>query len=220
MKKISLLILSISISNFGFSQGNEIKVKFLGNCGLYLTDGNANLYIDFPYKSGAHQYMKYDPSEIEEIKAQSTFIFTHRHADHYSKKLLKQVKDKHQGSIYGNWNINKIEKLNNTMSDFKIEPLKTKHKFTFNHYSYLITWHGKRLYISGDTESAQTIAEVKNIDWAFVPSWIVLDAKSKNLKIDAKKIGVYHLYPTQKATNSNPEKLMLLDKIGEVINIR
>jgi len=62
-KKLIVIIVIILISSY--SQTNEITVKFIGNCGLYLTDGNLNIYIDFPYKSGAHNYMEYDKSEIE-----------------------------------------------------------------------------------------------------------------------------------------------------------
>ena len=64
-KKLIIIIVIILISNYGYSQTNKITVKFIGNCGLYLTDGNLNIYIDFPYKSGAHNYMEYDKSEIE-----------------------------------------------------------------------------------------------------------------------------------------------------------
>ena len=212
-------IILICIANFGYSQSNKIKIKFIGNCGLYLTDGKSNLYIDFPYKSGAYNYMKYDSTEIENIQESSIFLFTHRHADHYSKKLLKQVKSKHKGMVYGNWNTKSFKKLTNSIDDFKIETYKTKHRFTFKHYSYLITWHGKKIYLSGDTESAETIATIKEINWAFAPTWIISDAKEKNLTIDAEKIGVYHLYPNEKVTNSKPEKYLILDKQGEEIII-
>jgi|SRR5690606_11384264 hypothetical protein len=219
-RKLVFIITLIGISNFGFSQSNEIKIKFIGNCGLYLTDGNSNLYIDFPYKSGAYGYMKYDQTEIDSIKENSIFLFTHRHADHYSKKILKQIKSKHKGKVFGNWNTKKFEKLNNSIDDFKIETFKTKHRFTFKHYSYLITWHGKRIFLSGDTETADIIATIKDINWAFVPYWIMLDAKEKNLKIDTEKFGIYHLYPNQKINNSAPEKIVLLNKQGEVIKIQ
>ena len=42
MRKILLLILLL-IFNFGFTQSNEIKITFIGNCGLHLTDGNTVL---------------------------------------------------------------------------------------------------------------------------------------------------------------------------------
>lgn len=216
-KTITLIILLVCDAYF--SHSGEIKIRFIGNCGLHLTDGDANLYIDFPYKSGAYGYMEYESSEIDNVKDNAVFLFTHRHADHYSKKLIRELKNKHKGNVYGNWKVKKTERLNNLIADFKIETFKTKHRFTFKHYSYLITWHGKRIFLSGDTEHAATIATVKDMDWAFVPSWIMLDAKEKNIKIDADKFGVYHLYPDQKVNKEIPERIFVLDKQGEVITI-
>lgn len=219
-KKIIVILVLIGNISIGISQTNEIKIKFIGNCGLYLTDGKANLYVDFPYKSGAYGYMKYNPLEIDSIKENAIFLFTHRHADHYSKKILNKIKNKHRDKVYGNWNIRKFRDLEDSIDDFKIEVFKTKHLFSLKHYSYLITWHGKKIFFSGDTETADTIATIKDIDWAFVPYWIMLDAKEKKLKIDTQKFGIYHLYPNQKITNSSPEKIVLLNKQGEIIRIQ
>lgn len=219
-KNVLLFFTIIGLSNFSFGQTNEIKVKFIGNCGLYLTDGKSNLYIDFPYKSGAYNYMKYDQAEIDSIKENSNFLFTHRHADHYSKKILKRIKVKHKGKVFGSWNTNKFEKLASSFDDFKIETFKTKHRFSFKHYSYLITWHGKRIFLSGDTESAETIATIKEINWAFVPVWIIIDAKEKKYKISADKLGIYHLYPNQKITNGDPNKYVIFNKQGEEFKIQ
>lgn len=180
-KKFVFIITLISFSNFGFCQSNKIKIKFIGNCGLYLTDGNSNIYIDFPYKSGAHNYMEYDKSEIDNVKKEnSTFIFTHKHADHYSKSLLKKM----EGNKYGPWNINEIENIKKSIANFSIEAFKTQHKvfgISFEHYSYLIIWHNKRIYISGDTENADTIRTMKNLDWSFAPAWLLVDANEKNI---------------------------------------
>jgi hypothetical protein len=164
--------------------------------------------------------MKYDATEIDNIKENSIFLFTHRHADHYSKKIVRQIKSKHLGRVFGNWNTESFEKLSSAIDDFNIKVFKTKHRFTFKHYSYLITWHGKRIFFSGDTESAETIASFKEINWAFVPTWMISDAIKNKLKIDAEKIGVYHLYPNQKITNSAPNKYFLLNKQGEEIIIQ
>lgn len=112
-----------------------------------------------------------------------------------------------------------MEKLGNSIEGFSIEAYKTKHRFSLRHFSYMITWHDKKIYLSGDTESAETIAKMTNMEWAFVPGWIIMDAKEKNIKIDAKMIGVYHLYPGQKVNNQSPEKIKLLNKQKEVISI-
>lgn len=210
-----LLILFITITNVLFSQSTEIQVKFIGNCGVHLTDGKNNLYVDFPYKSGAFNYMTYNPVELDSIADNAYFLFTHKHQDHYSKKMLNLIKSKHKGNVYGKWNIEDLTQLSAAFEDFTIETFETKHRFLFKHYSYLITWHSKKIYFSGDTESAVTIANVEQIDWAFIPTWIWMDAKENNLQINATKIAIYHLYPNQSVINSMPEKIKLLNKQGE-----
>ncbi len=218
-RNLVLIILFLGFHSIGFSQTNEIKIRFIGNCGLHLSDGKTNLYVDFPYKSGAFRYMKYNVAEIDSINENALFIFTHKHPDHYSKKMLRRVKGKLKGRVFGNGKATKFNKLTSSVDDFKIELFKNKHRFSFKHHSYLITWHGKRIFFSGDTETSATIANIKDMDWAFIPGWILMDAKEKSVTIDAKKIGIYHLYPNQKVTNSKPELYKVLDKQGEVIRI-
>lgn len=213
-KKASLIIVLIFIANFGYSQTNEIKVKFIGNCGLYMTDGNLNIYVDFPYKSGAHNYMEYDKSEIDSIKENPIFIFTHKHSDHYSKKLLKKL----NGKKYTPRNVSELNELNDTVNEFSTQVFKTKHRFSFKHYSYLITWHNKKIFISGDTESADTIIEIKDMDWAFIPAWLVSKIQQTGKSLDAKKIGIYHIGPGDDI-NITGENVIMFKKQGEVISI-
>jgi len=207
------------MSTIGFGQQNEISITFIGNCGLYMTDGSQHIYTDFPYKSGAYNYMEYDPSELDSIKENAIFIFTHKHADHYSKKNLKKVLQEKGGRTYGSWNLSELKKLAEGIPDFEIQVFRTKHRFSFAHYSYLITWHGKTIYLSGDTESAETIGSVPNIDWAFIPYWIVSDAKENNIEIDTKVRAVYHFYPNQKIEGDIPEDVVLLQTQKEIFRI-
>jgi L-ascorbate metabolism protein UlaG (beta-lactamase superfamily) len=199
--KTTLLIFTLTfISNVAFAQAKEIKIEFLGNCGLYMTDGQTNIYTDFPYKSGAFGYMEFEASELDSIKENSIFIFTHKHADHFSKKNLKRVMKDKGGQEFGVSNIAELEALGDTLDDFDIKAFKTAHKvfgISFRHYSYLITWHGKTIYLSGDTTIPTTIGEIKNIDLAFIPYWLYENAKTQNITIDAKEIGIYHLYPSE-----------------------
>ncbi len=218
-KRNLLFLLLLTLTNVLFCQTGQIRIKFIGNCGLHLTDGKSNVYIDFPYKSGAYHYMTYNTTEVDSIQPNSILLFTHTHADHYSKKAVRKAKKSHQVTAYGSWNVKKMGDMNAAIDDFKIEAFKTKHRFTFKHYSYLITWHDKRIFLSGDTESGNLIASIQNLDWAFIPYWILLDCKDKNLKIDTKKYGLYHLYPNQKFTNSSPDKILPLSKQGEIITI-
>jgi L-ascorbate metabolism protein UlaG (beta-lactamase superfamily) len=207
------------VAGFIVAQSNAITVRFIGNCGLYMSDGELDVYVDFPYKSGAFGYMEYPGSEIDSIKANATHIFTHRHPDHYSKKLVKRL----SGTVYGPWKVKKKRRADlsapaYSAAQFSVETFRTKHRFARHHYSYLITWHGKRIYLSGDTEAAETIAQVKSIDLAFVPSWIMNDAKEKNITIDAQRFEIYHLYPNEIATTDNP-KIQILKGQGTVLEL-
>ncbi len=222
MKRIFTLIFCL-VSAFGFSQSNEIKIEFLGNCGLHFTDGTTNIYADFPYKSGAHGYMEFEESELDSIKENSIFIFTHKHSDHYSKKNIKKVIKAKNGKEYGPWNITELEKLGKSIPNFSVKAFKTKHKFSLNHYSYLITWHDKKIFLSGDTESAETIGKIKNIDWAFVPYWILVDAKENKIEIDTKMYGIYHLatvqIPSAKENWDKIDNIQPLTEQGGIIKI-
>lgn len=216
---ISIALLFI-LSTFGYAQ--EIKVKFIGNCGLELTDGESTIYMDFPYKSGAHKYMEYDLSEIDSIRENATFIFTHKHSDHFSNPILKKVLRTKKGESFGPWNINELSNCGKAISDFTIEAFKTKHLFTLKHYSYLITWHGKKLYFSGDTESADTFLKMIEIDAAFVPAWIISDLIEKD-KIKesgeiAKQIIIYHIGPRD-SINITGDKIRMLKTSGECFSI-
>jgi len=201
------------------AQSDAITVRFIGNCGLYMTDGALDVYVDFPYKSGAFGYMQYPGSEIDSIKADATHIFTHRHPDHYSRKLVKRL----SGTVYGPWKVKKkrradLSKPVYSAAEFTVETFRTKHRFASHHYSYLITWHGKRIYLSGDTEGAETIARVTAMDLAFMPTWILVDARKKNITIDAERICVYHLYPTEVVTTQTPN-ISILDEQGKVLEL-
>lgn len=216
---IGLLTL-ICCSILTFSQTSEIIIRFIGNCGLSMTDGISNIYIDFPYKSGAHNYMKYDLSELDSVKRNPIFIYTHKHSDHYSGRLVKKLAKKYEGEIYTPWNVNELLKLNNKIKDFNIEAYRTKHLFSINHYSYLITWHNKKIFISGDTGHIETIASLKDIDWAFVPAWLILEANKKEINLGniSKKFAIYHIGP-QDNINITGDVVLMLNNQGEIITI-
>jgi len=90
LRNILLLLTTLTLGNVCIAQ-DKLHIKFIGNCGLHLSDDATNIYTDFPYKSGAFGYMKYSNVELDSIEANSVFIFTHKHADHYSKKIVRTL---------------------------------------------------------------------------------------------------------------------------------
>lgn len=224
MKHVRTRIVWLSIFsfilNFSQAQSNEIKIRFIANAGLHLTDGPSNIYVDFPYKSGFYIYSEYDKSELENIKDSSVLVFTHKHPDHYKRKLVKRLVRKRGAKVYGPWNAEKLKVLSGSIKDFSIQGLKTSHKFSSKHCSYLITWHGKKIYINGDTgdTGAGPLSQLKDLDWAFMPSWTLVNANAEKIKIDTKMLGIYHIGPKDKVNSTNP-KILVLNKQGEVISL-
>ena len=218
MKFVLTALTILLMSKVVFGQKKDIKIRYIGNCGLHITDGVNHIYSDFPYKSGAHHYAEYHPSEIDSLKENAYYIFTHKHSDHYYKGKVKKILKAKNGKKYGKWNISALEHLSNTIPGFKIQAFKTKHMFSFAHYSYLITWHGKKIFLSGDTEHAETILSIKGIDWAFIPAWLIREINASETPLNAKHVGIYHIGPRDKI-NIEGEKVLMLNTQGEVITI-
>jgi L-ascorbate metabolism protein UlaG (beta-lactamase superfamily) len=169
--------------------------------------------------SGAYNYMTFDSSELDNIKDSAMFLFTHKHADHYSRKNLRKALKNKNGTKLNQRKISKLKDSSNAIPNFTIESFKSKHRFSINHHSYLITWHNKKIYLSGDTESAKTIGKVKDIDWAFIPNWVIYYAKKEGVVIDAKMKDIYHLYPNEKINGNLTDDYKPLRKQNEIITI-
>ncbi len=208
-----LIAIFLLVANSTSGQNEPIKIKLPGNCGIFMTDGNLNIYVDFPYKSGAHGYMTYNPHLLDSLPANAVFLYTHGHSDHYSRKLFKKTNQK----LYGPWPVRflmpgkrkyKLDELNSIFPDFSITTYKTKHGYSFIHYSYMIEWNKKRIFISGDTHLSDTLVSVKNLDLVFAAPWVMYDANDRGLKIDAKKIIVYHLRDTDKLTSGSDKVII------------
>ena len=63
--------------------------------------------------------------------------------------------------------------------------------------SYIVTWHGRRLYFSGDTQDARSLILARNLDVAFVSPWLYSTVMGLHRRIDAKR--VRHLTTTRQA---------------------
>ena len=73
--------------------------------------------------------------------------------------------------------------------------------------------------MSGDTEHAETIGLINGIDYAFIPTWILSNAKEKNITVDAKTKVLYHLYPNEKVEEKTTTDFIIFDKQGMNIKI-
>lgn len=104
-----------------------------------------------------------------------------------------------------------------TFGAARIEAIETPHA-RIGHYSYVVTWHDRRLYFSGDTESKDHLVALKNLDVAFVSPWLYRSVLRASQRIDAKLIVIYH----HEVGEAVPECAAdcILPHQGETVHIR
>jgi L-ascorbate metabolism protein UlaG (beta-lactamase superfamily) len=159
-----------------------------------ITDGKTVLYTDFPYESGAFGYMTYDFAKVPKARG-SLFLITHAHKDHFDPGLFAKMDGKViappkvAATLPADRVIPFAPKM--TYRDITIEAFPTPHGDA-DHASYLVTWHGLRLYFTGDTDSLDQLLAMKNLDYAFVSPWLLGMTAQKKGRIDARTVVCYH----------------------------
>ncbi len=88
------------------------------------------------------------------------------------------------------------------------------------HYSYLITWHNKRIFLSGDTTDPTVIKQMSDIDWSFIPTWLIKNIFDSEVQTDvmSKMFVIYHIGEKDKI-NIIGEKFLMLDNQGQIITV-
>lgn len=172
-----------------------LEARFIGNMAFAITDGQVTLMTDFPYESGYSRYMTYPPTELRSGTATTLSLITHRHADHWEPALFAKTTWSVAGpvDVIASAPAYRVVPLTGQteFGPIRIEPLETPHA-RVGHYSYIVTWHGKRLYFSGDTESPASVLAAPRLDAAFISPWIYRAVQAKGGRIDARRIVIYH----------------------------
>ena len=179
----------------GLTQPARLDIRFIGNMAVSISDGAVTVMTDFPYQSGYSQYMTYPAAEIRSSTPSTLSLITHRHGDHWERSLWEKTTWQVAGpvDVLANVTAARIVPLSAgaTFGTVQIEPIETPHA-SIGHYSYVLTWHGRRLYFSGDTDSVDHLAGLKNLDVAFISPWLYRSALKRNVRIDARRIVIYH----------------------------
>ena len=172
-----------------------LEARFIGNMAFAMTDGAVTLMTDFPYQSGYSVYMAYPSSEVRSTTTTTLSLITHKHGDHWEPHLFART----------NWKVvapsdataglpsDRVVPITGriTFGPIVIEPIKTPHA-NLGHYSYVVTWHGRRLYFSGDTESPDSLRAAKDLDVAFLSPWLYRAVIRDGRSVNATRIVIYH----------------------------
>ena len=177
------------------AQRPALEARFIGNMAFAITDGILTLFSDFPYESGYSRYMSYPAGEIRSMTRQTLSLITHRHRDHWTPALFEKTAWSVAGpaDVVSTLPPARVVPLSAgaTFGSLQIDPIATPHD-KVDHFSYVVTWHGRRLYFSGDTESADHLVALKNLDTAFVSPWLYRAVLARGQRIDARQIVIYH----------------------------
>jgi Xaa-Pro aminopeptidase len=176
------------------AQADQLELRFIGNMAFAISDGSTTLYTDFPYESGYSDYMTYDFDAVPKTPG-ALCLITHGHRDHFDAPLFAKMEARliAPPAVAAKVSAGRAIPFAPKMSyrNIAIEALPTPHA-SIEHFSYLVTWHGRRLYFTGDTDSTDQLLAMRDLDVAFVSPWLLEAVADKKKSIDAKQVVVYH----------------------------
>ncbi len=171
----------------------SLQATFIGNMSFHITDGETSLLTDFPYQSGYSGYQRWDASLVPPTR-NALCLITHNHRDHFARELFQPM----DARVLGPADVSRgFEARALAMApkvayrDLAVEPIRTPHA-NLEHYSYVVSWKGRRLFFSGDTEDPTALLAARDLDVAFVSPWLLARARNAGGRIDARRVVVYH----------------------------
>jgi L-ascorbate metabolism protein UlaG (beta-lactamase superfamily) len=177
------------------SPGAPLSIRFLGNAGFELTDGDATILVDFPYESGAFGYMTFDETELRE-RQPSLCLFTHRHRDHFDAQTIATIGCKVAGPSDLLAALPESARAGDgpqwSFAGAEVRCIPTEHA-GIGHCSMLVAWRGQRLYFTGDIEDLTGFDRVEGgLDVVFLPSWFASQAGAVKAKHPDARIVIQH----------------------------
>ncbi|MFY9550135.1 MAG: hypothetical protein WAU32_03205 [Thermoanaerobaculia bacterium] len=216
---LAALGMTILAASLSASEPARLEARFIGNMAFAISDETTTLYTDFPYESGAFGYMTYDFDAVPKASV-ALCLITHGHRDHFDAPLFLKMDAKiiAPPTLAAILPSARVIPFAPTMvyRDIRVEALKTPHG-TMDHDSYLVTWHGLRLYFTGDTDSTERLLAAKNLDYAFVSPWLLEAVAGQKKRIDAREVIVYHQRADEKVP---PIQNAVVPKQGDTLVLR
>ncbi len=172
---------------------DELELQFIGNAAFRITDGQTTLLTDFPYKSGASGTMEYRMEDVGPTP-DGVSLITHDHADHWDPALFRKMALKviAPPAITKGLPADRVIPWSDAMAykGIEVKPIATPHAAP--HVSYLVVWHGVRMFFTGDTEDPQPVLAQSRLDALFATPWLIKSLSKTGQKLDTALLVVQH----------------------------
>ena len=212
--------------SFKTTKGNLI-ITFVGHGSLMLKAGNTVIYVD-PVMQQAN-YALFPKGDI--------ILITHEHKDHLDPSALALITQPQTKTIVSQSCSNSIDRgivLTNgqeqILGEFNIKAVPAYNMVNNrngipyhpkgNGNGYVITYGDKRIYIAGDTENIPEMADLKNIDIAFLPMNLPYTMTPQMVAEGARSFMPRILYPYHTGETNTKLIVDLLKGSGIEVRIR
>lgn len=191
--------------------GKEIKITLFKHASLAISYDGLNIYID-PVTNVSDT-----PIDYSGMPKADYILVTHEHWDHLDPKAIEELSKPSTKIILNATSEKQLGKgiimANNEKMDladgivlesvpaYNTTPGREKYHPKGNGNGYILNIDGDRIYIAGDTEDIPEMANIKNIDVAFLPvnqpyTMTIDQAEKAALEIKPKILIPYHYSDT------------------------
>jgi len=205
----------------------KLIITFVGHGSLMLEAGNTVLHVD-PVMLQAN-YALFPKGDI--------ILITHEHNDHFDPSALALITQPQTKTIVSQSCSNRIDQgivftngQEQTFGEFNIKAVpaynivNTRNGIPYhpkgNGNGYVITYGDKRIYIAGDTENIPEMADLKNIDIAFLPMNLPYTMTPQMVAEGARSFMPRILYPYHTGETNTKLIVDLLKGSGIEVRIR
>jgi L-ascorbate metabolism protein UlaG (beta-lactamase superfamily) len=209
------------------TSGGSLKITFLGHGSLLFTFGEKTIYVD-----PVSQY-----ADFGQVPKADLILLTHEHSDHTDPKALDLVRTDKTAVVGTEACAKTIKGVTivpngdkQTVLGISIEAVPAYNIVNMrspgqpfhpkgNGNGYVITFGNKRVYVAGDTENIPEMAQLKNIDIAFLPMNLPYTMTPEMVADAARSFHPKVLYPYHFG-NTDTSKVVDLLKGEKDIEVR
>lgn len=198
-------LFSGEVDTFCADGGTSVRFYSIKHATMAILAGTEWIYVDAATEGSA------TPTDFSNMPKADFILFTHDHTDHFSAEAVKQLSKETTRVIgntvtiaalgYGdsirngesiiteeNWIIDAVPAYNISESKLQFHPQGRDN-------GYILEIDGLRIYIAGDTEDIPEMADIKDIDVAFLPCNLPFTMTPEQLSAAARMFMPKVLFP-------------------------